>query len=61
VGGAARLAGQTSFPTYFCYGAADGEALPDPLDTTLQRPIEDLTDPIKIGEDAGLKLRIYIA
>jgi transglutaminase-like putative cysteine protease len=32
-----------------------------PLDTTLVRPMEDLTDPLKIGRDAGLRLRIFVA
>lgn len=32
-----------------------------PLDTTLPRPIEDMTDPIKIGRNAGLRLRVFRA
>ncbi len=32
-----------------------------PLDTTLQRPIEDLTDPIKLALELGHDLRVVIA
>jgi transglutaminase-like putative cysteine protease len=32
-----------------------------PLDTTLTRPIEQMTDPIKIGRQAGLRLRLFRA
>jgi transglutaminase-like putative cysteine protease len=32
-----------------------------PLDTTLQRPIEELTDPLRVGRAAGLALRVYVA
>jgi transglutaminase-like putative cysteine protease len=32
-----------------------------PLDTTLQRPMDDLTDPIKLALEMGHHLRIFVA
>lgn len=32
-----------------------------PLDTTLERPIEQLTDPIKLALERGLRLRVLVA
>lgn len=31
-----------------------------PLDTTLQRPIEQMTDPIRLAQERGLRLRVLI-
>jgi transglutaminase-like putative cysteine protease len=48
-----------AFQHIFCRAKVGKWAVP--LDSTLQRPIEQLTDPIRIGRERGLRLRIFVA
>ncbi len=48
-----------SYQHIFARAVVGGRRIP--LDATLQRPVEDLTDPVRIALERGLRLRVLVA